>query len=769
MANSKPGRLPADVRPFHYNLTLEPDLERFNFRGGVEIGIHVLKITNSVTLHAGNLVIHNARISGFEIPEKNLIRGKGKDTLTLQLQNSLRAGETVMLSFSFAGVLNTDMAGFYRSVFKDKDGQAHHLAVTQMEPTDARHVFPCFDEPALKATFAITLITASHLQFKQGKKETAFNTTPPMSTYVVAVVVGELVVLQTDIYRVPIRLFAAAGTEIDRLGKFSLELTARTLAFYDEHFGTPFPLPKMDIVAVPDFIGAMENWGLVFYRERDLLFEISETSVSTLQRNVKLVQHELAHQWFGNLVTMEFWNDLWLNEGFATWMAWFACDAFYPEWGIWQIYTAESLQHGLQLDGMRSSHPIQVPIHGDDEIGQIFDDISYSKGACVLQMIAGALGQDVFLQGVRAYIRKYKYENAKTDDLWSALTETSGQDVGRLMHTWTKEVGFPLLLVTEDAINNTIHIRQTRFMMTADLLPSEDESIYSLSLGLRSAAGVNMDAMLTTREGTFTLASLDFFKINANHTGFYRTAYSPERLKKLGEAAVQGFLTVEDRVGLVADAAALTATGRLALIGDKEAQKAAFEMFAQFRAGDRSAIHPDLRAAVFGSVLKFGSTEEYNAVLDIYRTTEDSNERITALAALGHARSPALVQRTTAMLLGDQVRLQDIQAPMTNLGTHPNGIAALWHWITENWSIIKRRLSSGLLILSTVISLCTKGLTTEEQRRNVEEFFEKSKTKGFNNALRNSLDEIQIKIRWIERDAEDVQKWLDNYLETHGS
>lgn len=267
-------------------------------------------------------MVHNARISGFEVPEENLIREKGKHTLIIQLQNSLRAGETVTLSLCFAGGLNNNMAGFYRSVFKDKDGQAYHLAVTQMEPTDTRHVFPCCDEPALNATFAITLITANHLvclsnmnirsekAIQAGKKETAFNTTPPMSTYVVAVMVGELVVLQTDIYRVPIRLFAVEGTEIDRLGKFSLDLTARTLTFYDEHFGTPFPLPKVDIVAVPDFIGAMENWGLVFHRERDLLFDISVTSVSTLQRNVKLVQHELAHQWFGNLITMEFWNGM---------------------------------------------------------------------------------------------------------------------------------------------------------------------------------------------------------------------------------------------------------------------------------------------------------------------------------------------------------------------------------------------------------------------------------------------------------------------------
>jgi aminopeptidase 2 len=496
---------------------------------------------------------------------------------------------------------------------------------------------------------------------------------------------------------------------------------------------------------------------------------------------------------------------------------------------------------------MRSSHPLRVHIRSDDEIGQIFDDISYAKGACVLRMIASAVGQEIFLQGIRAYIRKYRYGNAKTEDLWSVLTEISGMNIGKLMHAWTQKVGFPMLLVTENVNSNTIHIRQTRFLMTEELLPGDDETIYPISLSLRTTAGVNRDTMLTTREGEFPAENLDFFKINADHTGFYRTAYSLRRLEKLGEAATRGLLSVEDRVGLIADVSALATAGyqrtsdllsllatlnmeseyivwsqmltsisdigtawmhvsqtqealqaferqiisekahklhwiidqnessalrrlkalffgRLALIKDTKPQKAASEMFARYCDGDQSAIHPDIRAAVFASVLSTGSRIEYDAVLHLYRTAKDSAERTTALTALGHTHDPVLVQRTTAMLLSPEVRLQDIQAPMASLGSHPIGIAALWNWITHNWPIIKERLSSGLMILPLVISLCTKGLTTGEQLRQAEEFFKKIETKGIDKALRQSLDEIRLKIRWVERDAENVHKWLEKYL-----
>ncbi|RAK99965.1 M1 family metallopeptidase [Aspergillus ibericus CBS 121593] len=772
---------------------------------------------------------------------------KRNQTVTVHLHDPLPAGETTTLTLYFTGLLNDSMAGFYRSSFTDPSGQKHFLAVSQMEPTDARRAFPCFDESALKSTFSITLIAAKHLTclsnmdiksiqptHQPDKKKVLFNTTPKMSTYFVAFLVGELTVLETTIYRIPVRLFATIGTDLTRLGSFALELTARTLAFYDEQFDNPFPLPKMDIVAVPDFVGAMENWGLVIYREADLLLDLETSPVTSKQRVVLLVQHELAHQWFGNLVTMEYWDGLWLNEGFATWMAWYACNAFYPEWGVWQMYVAEKLQRGLSLDGLRSSHPIQVPLRGEDEIGQIFDDISYAKGACVLPMIAGALGEEVFLDGVRLYLRRHAYGNATTEDLWAALTEASGQNVGAMMHAWTRKPGFPVLTVTEDETMNTIHVRQTRFLATGDLKPGEDGTIYPVSLGLRTTEGITTDLMLTTREGTFPIPDLNFFKLNANHTGFYRTAYSPHRLKQLGEAAAQRFLPVEDRVGLIADATALAAAGhqhtpdilsllttlkheheyivwkqiltsiatmhaawlhdpsiqtallafendltidehdshitrqfkallfnRAVLTGDKIAQQAADNMFTAFRTGQRSAIHPDLRATVFEHALLKGGESEYNTILEEFRTAPTSDDRITALAALGYARDPHLVHRTTCVLLSDEVRLQDIHVPMTTLRTHPNGVEALWTWITDNWDVVKERLSSGLVVLTMVVGLCTSGFSTEEQRDKVEAFFRERGTEGFDRAVGQSLDEIRMKARWVERDGEEVGRWLE--------
>ncbi|PWY81700.1 hypothetical protein BO94DRAFT_496063 [Aspergillus sclerotioniger CBS 115572] len=850
------GRLPTNVRPTHYDLTLEPDLKAFRFRGSVKIRLEVLEETTSVTLHAVDLAIHDVGVSSLQVA--SLSHNKDKQTVTVHLTEPLPAGETTCLSLRFEGALNDSMAGFYRSSFTHPDGKKHFLAVSQMEPTDARRAFPCFDEPALKATFAVILVAADHLtclsnmdvkserSIEPAKKEVVFNTTPPMSTYFVAFLVGELTVIETDIYRIPVRLFATVGTDLDRLGLFALELTARTLAFYDEELVSPFPLPKMDIVAVPDFVGAMENWGLIIYREADLLIDLDVSPIISKQRVVLLVQHELAHQWFGNLVTMEYWDGLWLNEGFATWMAWYACDAFYPEWGVWQMYVAEKLQRGLTLDALRSSHPIQVPLRGGDEIGQIFDDISYAKGACVLRMIAGALGEEVFLQGVRLYLRRHAYGNETTEDLWAALTEASGQDVGKMMLAWTRESGFPVLTVTEDAATDTIHVKQTRFLATGDVQPGEDNTIYPISLGLRTTNSVATDLMLTAREGTFPVGGLGFFKLNANHIGFYRTAYSPDQLKKLGETAARGSLTVEDRVGLIADAAALAAAGyqqttdvlsllktfksetkfvvwkqmlssiaamhaawvhvpetqsalqaferylvsdkahelgwtiddddshvvrqfktllfeRAVLIGDKTAQQAAQKMFAGFRTGERSAIHPDLRATVFAYTLQNGGESEYNIILEEYRTAPTSDDRITALAALGHARDPQLVERTTSMLLSEEIRLQDIQVPMTTLRTHPNGISGLWRWMTQNWPVVKQRLSSGLVVLTLVIGLCTSRFTTDEQREEVEFFFRKNGTEGFDKALQQSLDEVRTKTRWVERDGEDVRKWLERF------
>ncbi|KAI9037006.1 M1 family metallopeptidase [Aspergillus affinis] len=569
--------LPTNVKPVHYDLTLEPNFEAFTYDGSVVIDLQVAEDTTFVSLNTNEIDIHAATVSaqGAVVSSNpEISTDKDKQVATIKFADTIPAGSSAQLKLDFTGILNDNMAGFYRSSYKSKDGQTKYLASTQMEPTDARRAFPCFDEPALKAKFTITLVAdknmtclsnmdvESETDVKGGlKKAVKFNTSPQMSTYLVAFIVGHLNYIETKDFRVPIRVYATPDQDIEH-GRFSLDLAARTLAFYEKAFDNEFPLPKMDMVAVPDFsAGAMENWGLITYRIVDVLLDEKTSGASRKERIAETVQHELAHQWFGNLVTMDFWDGLWLNEGFATWMSWYSCNSFYPEWKVWQTYVIDNLQSALSLDSLRSSHPIEVPVKRADEINQIFDAISYSKGSSVLRMISKYLGEDIFLQGVRNYIKKHAYGNTETGDLWSALADASGKPVEQVMDIWTKNVGFPVVTVSENPSNSSIKVKQNRFLRTGDVRPEEDKTLYPVMLGLRTEQGIDENTMLTEREQEFKVPNLDFYKLNADHSAIYRTSYTPERLTKLGAAAGKGLLTVEDRAGMIADAGALAASG----------------------------------------------------------------------------------------------------------------------------------------------------------------------------------------------------------------
>ena len=734
------------------------------------------------------------------------------------------------------------------------------MATTQMEPTDARRALPCFDEPALKAKFTVTLIADKNLtclsnmdmkhekehigNTSSKKKAVLFNTTPLMSTYLLAFIVGEMNCIESKSFRVPVRVFATPDQNIEQ-GRYSLELAAKTLDFYEKKFDSKFPLPKMDMVAIADFsAGAMENWGLITYRVVDLLFDEKISGASTKQRVAEVVQHELAHQWFGNLVTMDFWDGLWLNEGFATWMSWYSCNTFYPEWKVWQSYVTDTLQSALSLDSLRSSHPIEVPVKRADEINQIFDAISYSKGSCVLRMISKYIGEETFLRGIQSYLRKHAYGNTRTSDLWAALSDASGKDVAKVMEIWTKNVGFPVVTVTEDEKSNKIHVKQNRFLRTADVKPEEDKTLYPVFLGLRTKKGVDEELTLFQREHSFSVPNLDFYKLNADHSGIYRTSYSASRLQKLGEAAKAGLLSVEDRAGMIADAGALAASGyqpssgTLSLLkgfsteseyvvwdeitswiasirnawifedeatktalksflrdivgtkahslgwkftdgednvqqqfkalmfasagsaGDKEVVSAASEMFEKFSKGDRDAIHPNIRGGVYSITLQNGGENEYNVILNEFRTAKTANERNTALQSLGRARDPALIKQTLELAMGDEVRSGDIYMPLGGLRTHAAGIQALWKAMQMNWETLIKRLPPSLSMLSSVVQLCTASFTHKDQMEEVQEFFSKRSTKGFDQGLAQSLEAIRAKSDWLERDGRDVEGWL---------
>lgn len=283
------------------------------------------------------------------------------------------------------------------------------------------------------------------------------------------------------------------------------------------------------------------------------------SGASVKERVAEVVQHELAHQWFGNLVTMDWWEGLWLNEGFATWVSLYSGNEFYPEWKIWETFVADNLQSALGLDSLRSSHPIEIPVKRADEVNQIFDAISYSKGSCVLRMISTYLGEDVFLEGVRQYLKKHAYGNTVTTDLWDSLSAVSGKPVSEVMTTWTKKIGYPVVTVKESG--SSVEVQQNRFLRTGDVKPEEDETIFPVFLRLRSKDGVDKTLTLNERSGKLNVPSDDFFKLNADHTSLYRTAYTPERLEKLGNAAKNNLLSVEDRTGMIADAASLAMSG----------------------------------------------------------------------------------------------------------------------------------------------------------------------------------------------------------------
>ncbi|KAI4211946.1 MAG: hypothetical protein LQ351_005286 [Letrouitia transgressa] len=303
----------------------------------------------------------------------------------------------------------------------------------------------------------------------------------------------------------------------------------------------------------------MENWGLITYRTTDILFDDNRSDAKYKTRIAYVVAHELAHQWFGNLVTMDWWNELWLNEGFATWVGWFATNNFYPDFQVWSQFVAEAVQMSQQLDSLRGSHPIEVPVKNALEIDQIFDAISYLKGSSVIRMLSTHLGVETFLQGVSQYLKKHAYGNATTNDLWEALGRASGKDVNAFMDIWIRKVGYPVLTVAEEP--GQIGVRQSRFLLTGDVKPEEDDTIWWIPLGLKTGPKLQASATeaLTTKEETLRDMDESFYKFNSNKTGYYRTNYPPTRLAKLGTEKQR--LSVEDKIGLVADAAAMAIAG----------------------------------------------------------------------------------------------------------------------------------------------------------------------------------------------------------------
>ncbi len=554
-----PHRLPTDVLPRRYRLHLAPDLASFGVKGRVEIDLDVKRPTREIVLHAVDLEIQAVTLGGEKLATS---LDAAKERLTLTAAKALPPGPCTV-AIEFAGALSEQMRGFYRSGFTRPDGSKGVLATTQFESTSARRAFPCFDEPALKAVFEVTLDVAPGLaavsnmpvveeSTAAGLRRVRFAPSPIMSTYLLAFIVGELEVIEGKTKDgVPVRVFSTPGRS--KLCAFALETAIRGLEWFDGYYGIPYKnaVPKCDLIAIPDFeFGAMENWGAITFRETAIFVDPAHSSVPQRRRVAEVVLHELAHQWFGNLCSPEWWSYLWLNESFATYMAYKAADALFPEWTVWDEYLSDITSGGKSLDALRSSHPVEVPVRDPNEVDQLFDAISYNKGGSVLRMLEHAIGSDAFRDGVRRYLTQHAYANATTDDLWSCM----GPGVPAMMDGWTRTTGHPVVVATSDGA-----LKQERFLLDRNPdAPETDPTLWDVPITAVDAAGNKSSVRLSGRTSTIPKGWL---KLNAGHSGFYLVSYDEAGWAALAKAVAT--LPSEDRYGLQEDAYSLMRAGYL--------------------------------------------------------------------------------------------------------------------------------------------------------------------------------------------------------------
>ncbi len=562
MKNAK--RLLENIVPRHYKLQLEPDFNDFSFEGQEVVTFELKRPTDYLELHASGLKISLATIN--KQPAETIDYKKNDQSVIIKFSSELSIG-TYDLELKFAGSLRQDLHGFYRSSYLH-NGEEKWIATTQFEPTAAREAFICIDEPAAKATFDITLVVPEELtaiantnpvseKIDNNKKTVRFSTTPRMSTYLVGFLVGEFERITTTTKEgIEVGVYTTPGKV--ELGSFALEAESKILSFYTEYFGIPYPLPKLDMVAVPDFAaGAMENWGVVTYRETAILVDADNTALLNKQHVVMVVAHELAHQWFGNLVTMSWWTDLWLNEGFASWVEYLACDYLYPEWKMWTQFISDDYMHARELDSLANTHPIEVEVHHPAEIDEIFDAISYQKGASVINMLYHFIGEEAFKKGLHDYLEHFSYGNAVTADLWRFLEEAANQPVRRIMQAWTSKPGFPLV-----SLNDEGYLRQQRFFANPNEMRS-DKTVWPIPFTLRTDEGQTESLLFDKIEGKINLPHSQWIKPNPGQTGVYITGYLPEQIYSLGDALINLKLPVVDRLGVVSDVTALAQANKL--------------------------------------------------------------------------------------------------------------------------------------------------------------------------------------------------------------
>ena len=820
-----PYRLPRTAVPSRYDIRLEPDLTTLTFRGQQTVALEVTETISEVVLNAIELVIDSASLENDrgETIRATATLDEGTERCRLALASPAARGRW-RLRLAFRGTLNDKLRGFYRSVYKDPSGVSRTMAATQFEATDARRAFPCWDEPSFKAIFAVTLAIDPALTvvsntaivsetLENGRKVVRFADSIVMSTYLVAFVVGELEATEPAMVgRTRLQIWCVPGKK--RLARFGQEIGAASLAFFEDYYGLPYPGDKLDLIAIPDFAaGAMENLGAITFRETALLVDETAASHAELERVADVVAHENAHMWFGDLVTMTWWNGIWLNEAFATFMEMLAVDAWKPEWQRWTTFGV-SRAAALSLDGLHSTRPIEFPVTSPRDADAMFDVLTYEKGASVLRMLEQYLGAVTFREGVRDYLRTHRFANADTGDLWAALGRSAQQPIPAVMDGWIFRPGYPVVTVSRDQGGHLV-LAQQRFNYLREPLPpatAEPEQPWQVPVQLRVYAGGHgfyrvryapdlLDALLKRLE---TLAPIERFNLVNDAWALAvaglmpLTAYLDLTARFRGErdrnvwSVLTASLYALNRVvepgdrrrleALVRDRAmpTFTALGWTPRAGEDEltrqlrgdlvraigvlgndpgVQARATELY-RAHVADPGAVDPNVLPALIAVLAYAGDAARYDEFLRRFRAATTPQEEQRYLYALAGFHDPALARQTLERLINGEVRTQDAPFVARGMLMSVDTREIAWEFVKAHWDTMDRLYPKhGMRRLAEGVT----GLATPELEADVRRFFDAKKPQFGGKVLAQYLEQLHVAVTLRRREGAALSGYLAKF------
>ena len=765
-----------------YDLFFDVDFTGLKYGGKLTVDLESI---GDVSLDAVGEQILSVKSGGSKIPFKH----SGK---VLEIQTGKFSGP---LEIEFNGKISDNFTGFYKASYGDG-----YILSTHLEAVQARKVLPCVDHPAFKAVFKVRVRTDANLsvisnmpiesETTEGNKKTVtFKKTPKMSTYLLYLGVGKFV--QEKSRHGGTELYAAyADRPTGKINtEFSFEATRKVLDFYESYFGIPFQLPKLHNVAVPEFAyGAMENWGAITYREI-LLHVDKDTSIRARKSVAHVIAHEIAHMWFGDLVTMKWWDDLWLNESFATFMDFKSTDRAYPEWKVWQDFVRTSTSGAMGRDALTKTHPIMAKVHDPEEIEELFDEISYGKGASILRMIEAYIGSENFKKGVAQYLQKFRYSNASGHDLWSHLQEASGTEVSRIMEGWISQEGFPV--VKASLVGTNLVLEQERFLLTG----GTSQQTWPIPVTM-TVDGKTQLLLLDKKKAEVNLPTNPrSLKVNVDQAGFYIVQYDGKPLQDL---VWKGRLSPLDRWGLINDAKAFLLSGRMRFkeylsliakyekegeylpaieVSDQlsflyqiapsklveisrkfhsdglktfEARKDdnsttlkgiiagrltllddAYAKVAGSKFKDLANVEPDMKRSVVMGYAR--SSDDYDGLVGRYLKSATDEERLRFLEGLVSFKNPELIAKTLDFGLSGKVKRQDVRNVILYATANPDARTALWQWFKKNMARLEEMYAGTAqfsIILREYLSIVGVGLAAD-----VEKFFSEHKVIGADIAL----------------------------------